>query len=73
VFPVGDGGSDIVLLALLGTTAEQDDEMLAVVAEINPVARTEIYLQSETPEPTPLTFDILPKESVVRAFANYHV
>lgn len=42
VLPVGDGGIDIALLALLGTAAKQDNEMRAVLAEINPVAWTKI-------------------------------
>ncbi len=37
------GGIDILLLALLGATAEQDDESFSVLAKINPVAGAKIY------------------------------
>ena len=37
------GGVDILLLALLGATAKQDDESVPVLAEIDPVAGAKIY------------------------------
>jgi len=41
VLPVGYGGGDIVLLALLGAAAEQDDQPLAILAEIDPITGAE--------------------------------
>src|ERR1700722_8645054 len=40
--PVGSGGFDIPLLAFLRAANEQDHKLVAVAAEINSVARTEI-------------------------------
>jgi hypothetical protein len=37
------GMLDILLLAFLCTAAEKDDQLVAVLAEINPVAGSEIY------------------------------
>lgn len=63
--------TNIALLALLGTAAHQDDQMLAILAEINPVGGTKVDAQFEhAGKPTPLTFDILPRESLVTAVAT---
>lgn len=48
VLPVGKRGVDIVLLALLAAAANQDDQMLTVLAEIDAVAGAEINLQPKT-------------------------
>ncbi|MBV8773235.1 MAG: hypothetical protein JO166_13040 [Deltaproteobacteria bacterium] len=56
---------DITLLPLLDTAAEQDNEMVAALAEINPIAGTESMRNSNTAEPTPLTFDMFLRDSLV--------
>jgi hypothetical protein len=40
--PKGLGVQDILLLALLGTAAEQDDQSFSVPSEVDPVAGTEV-------------------------------
>ncbi len=38
-------GNDITLLALLGSPADQDDNIMSIPAAIDPIAWTEINLQ----------------------------
>lgn len=40
--PVGGNGADMVALALLGAVAQQDNQTLAILAEISPVSGSEI-------------------------------
>jgi hypothetical protein len=54
--PISGRGVDAVRLALLGAAAEQNNQPLAVLAEINPVARTEIDPQFEHTRTN--TFDV---------------
>jgi hypothetical protein len=42
ILPVGERSLDVVLLPFLGAAAEQNDEALAVLDEIDPVAGAEI-------------------------------
>src|SRR5581483_10212674 len=42
ILPSGQGGIDVLLLALFRPSAEQDDEALAVLAEVNAIARSKI-------------------------------
>ena len=42
VFPASEGEFDIALLAVLGSPGKKDDDALAVLTEVNPVARSEI-------------------------------
>jgi hypothetical protein len=47
ILPAGQSCIDVALLALLRAATQQDDKLLAVFAEINPVARAEIELVFE--------------------------
>jgi hypothetical protein len=43
--PAGLGGQDVFALPLLGATCEQDDQRLAILSEVNPIAGPEIHFQ----------------------------
>jgi hypothetical protein len=62
VLPADFGVSDILLLAFLGAASEQDDKLVTVFAEIDPVAFARVDLQFQNAGATPLTFDTLPKD-----------
>jgi hypothetical protein len=53
----------IALLPLLGATAQQNDEHLAVPAEIDSIAGPRLIRSSETPSPSDFTFEVLPWRS----------
>ena len=44
VLPVGQRGSDIALLAILGASSEQNHQSLTVFAEVNPITWSEVDL-----------------------------
>ena len=54
------GGLDILLLTRLGSTTQEDDQGIAVPAEIDPVAGARVYPAFEDPVPTPLVLERLP-------------
>jgi hypothetical protein len=60
ILPAFKSGLDVLMLAFLGTAAGQNDEAVSVLAEINAVAGPKLMRHSNTPEPTPLTFEKLP-------------
>ena len=47
ILPVGQRGVYIALLALFGSTGQQDDKGLAVFAEVNPVTGSDVDLVFE--------------------------
>src|SRR5580658_4339189 len=49
VLPASDGGLDVSLLALFETTAQQQNQPVAILAKINAVARAEVQLVFENP------------------------
>jgi hypothetical protein len=60
-----------LLLALLGAAAKQNDRAVAILAEIDSVAGTESIFRSNTPAPTPFTFERLPAASWYSAAATF--
>lgn len=69
------GELNVAALPLLGAPAEQDDDPVAMLAQIHAVARAEIERDLEPPPPTPFTFDQFPALSrasdvVIRAAAT---
>jgi hypothetical protein len=51
VFPPAERKADVILLVLLRAATEQNDDALAVVAKIDPVAGAKIYLALENASP----------------------
>jgi hypothetical protein len=49
-----------MLLAALGASAQQYDEVPTVSPEIDSVSRTKVYAVLQNPAPNALTFDNLP-------------
>jgi len=60
ILPAVKSGLDVLLLAFLGAAAEQNDEAVSVLAEINAVAGPEIDAALEHPGTDALTFEKLP-------------
>jgi hypothetical protein len=61
---------DIASLPALRAARQQDDQRLAIAAEVEPIAGPKSRRRSSTPPPTPLTSDILPSDSCTKALAT---
>jgi dihydrofolate reductase len=57
------GGRDVAPLALLRPAAEQNDDSVAVLTEVDPISRPKIDAVLEYAAPTPFTFEKLPSSS----------
>jgi len=62
---------DVLLLALLGTTVEQQHQSLAIFAEIDPIAGTMVDPPLRNPEPTGLISPILPASILAIAVRTF--
>jgi len=71
ILPARDRGVDILPLTLLGTATEQGDEVLAILAEINTVARA--IIDPEFKHTRTNTFNVgdITQGSLVRAVAAF--
>jgi len=68
--PTGKGHIDVLLLALRGASAKQNDQSVSVLAEIDAVSGTETNPAFKHSGTEPLTFEKLPWASRVRAMAT---
>jgi hypothetical protein len=63
---------DVLLLALLGSAAQQQNQVFAVFAKVDAVAGAKIELgYSNTPEPTPFTFERFPFDIRITATETF--
>jgi hypothetical protein len=62
---------DVALLPLLDAAAQQNHNVFAILAEIDPVPGAKSILYSKTPDRTPLTFEKFPPAKRAIAVATF--